>query len=70
MWFNVLLELVRAFEVNCLRLIVNFAVSENFKDVVTKLLTISVFAVTEFFFNRFEVDRLLNDKMIIGNILE
>ena len=45
MGFYVLLQFNRAFVVNCLRLVVDPAVSENFHYVITEVLPISVFAV-------------------------
>jgi len=49
MRFYVFLKLVGTLEINCFWLIVNLAVSENLQNVVTKLLSVSVFRVAQFF---------------------
>lgn len=67
---NVFLKLIRAFEVNSLRLIVNFAVLEDLENVFAEMFTISVFAVAQLLFDCLEIDWLLYNEMIVGNIIE
>lgn len=69
MGLDVLFELSGAFEIHCLGLVVYFAVSENFHDVVAELLTVPVFAVAELFLDCFEIDRLFDHQMVIRNVL-
>ena len=58
---DVLFQLTCALEVNCFRLIINPAVFKDLHDIVTKLIPISIFAITQLLFDAFEVDRLLNN---------
>lgn len=56
--------------VNCLRLVVDFAISENSQNIVTKLLSVSVLAVTQLLLDCLEINGIFDHQMIVRNIVQ
>jgi hypothetical protein len=68
--FDVLLQLVGTLVVGCLRLVVDPAVLEDTRDVVAEVLTVAVFVVCQLLLDGLDVDRLLNDQVIVRHVID
>jgi hypothetical protein len=67
---NILFQLVRALEIDSLRLVVDLAVFEDLQDILAKVLSVTIKIAGKLLFDGLGIHRFLYDKMVVRNVVE
>ena len=67
---DVLFQLSSTLMVDCLRLVVDFAITENPQYIVTELLSVPVLAVAELLLDCLQINGIFDHQMIVRNVVK